>query len=163
MRSASLVCWVVLLVPGVRGQEKSDPVAALKAVIRRMETEGTKERVTNFLAPNKWVKRKAVARDVKFDVRKTDSLLVPYAADVTWVSAAYLSPEVPTKEEAEKAKLPATPFAPKFRHWAKLSWRDGVWVPDDLGWRSGNLAVTHSTLTDKRNPIHDWWLALGGK
>jgi hypothetical protein len=143
----------------------ADPVVCLKALLAKIEKEGTKPRVTDFTRPNEWYKARKVAVGIKYDVRRTDSLVSPFVATVTWYNLTYLTRAFPTREAARKAELPKAPLPGKGdQWWAKLAFQDGKWVVQDVGWDSEVMDFhrKHSTLDDERDPVNDWWWAFGG-
>ena len=127
---------------GGKGPGKDDPVGQLKGLLQKLQTQGTPERVTNFNDPD-WNKRKMFASEIKYDVRRTDSLVSPYLADVTWHVTQYSTPNVPTKNEAEKAGLPMKPSPkPEGEVWsAQLAFQDGKWILKALGWKVPFLEI----------------------
>ena len=143
----------------------ADPVALIKPILVKLEKDGTEENVTDFVDTGKWIKRKYVASTIKFDVKKTDSLVSPFIAMVTWEPKAYISGSYGTKLEAEKAEIPKIPIAGGTRWWAELAFQDGKWVIQDCGWKteSGIIDKRYSTLKNDKDPIIDWWRAFGGK
>ncbi len=141
----------------------SNPVSDLKLILVKMEEHGTTERVVDFLADGYWQKRKHKAASIKYDVRKTDSLVSPYVASVSWDVVGRLTKAFPTKEGAEKAEF-APPTILSERWNATFAYQDGKWVVTDVWWRSElvKLESRHSKLDNFKDPIQDWWLALGG-
>ncbi len=143
----------------------ADPVASLKVILVKITNDGTKPRVTDFSAPDKWCKARRLAVGIKYDVRKTDSLVSPFVATVTWLDDVYRTQEFPTRDEAEKAELPKKPVPGTGLSWqAKLAYQDGKWVVQDVGWDfSWAKGHWHSTADDPRDPVMDWWWAFGGE
>ena len=107
-------------------------------------------------------------QEIKFDVRKTDSLVSPYVATVTWLDNAYLTPERGTKQEAEADSLPKEPTVKADSHstplYAKLAWQEGKWIVQDVGWDDEvlNMSKSHLKTSDYKDPVHDWWVTFGG-
>src|SRR5262249_52204189 len=101
--------------------EHTDPVAALKPLLERIQTEGTGVRVVK--EGPKWHRVKYTAANVKYDVRKTDSLVSPYVADVTWFGRDFITDGFETEEQAAAAELPKTckDYKDPPRWWAKLA------------------------------------------
>jgi hypothetical protein len=150
--------------------QTADPLGSLKAILKQISADGTKERVVDFTGPGKWRKRKYLPVNLQFDVKKTDSLVSPFVASVTWSAAFFATPDFPTREEAASAPLPSKPDYSKGGPlwWAKLAFQDGRWIVKDVGFDLGShsddplLHQRYSTLDDVRRPILDWWLAFGG-
>jgi hypothetical protein len=153
----------VMLCGGTGDDKKAEEKAvleALKPLLTRIEKEGTAIVVSDFVQPGRWMKRHYKATDVQFDVTRTDSIVTPYKTRVTWLNAAYVTPFFKSEAEARQAQLPDKPrVSGTVRHWAELAYRDGRWVPVDLGWRMPEPRIDkrHSTSTDPKDPIHDWW------
>jgi hypothetical protein len=75
-------------------KEAADPVESLKAIIAKVQLNGTAPRVTDLKKPGVWwEKRRQMAVDIKYDVRKTDSLVSPYAATVTYGVETFIAIE----------------------------------------------------------------------
>ena len=150
-----------------------DPVAALQALLARIEKDGTEERVADAAHTwgdfeKGWVKRKYVAHKLKYDVQKTNSLVAPIVAIVQWIPVQYSGPVCQTREQAAQTALAGKPsevwhFAPWI---ARLSWRDGKWVLSELGWGEVDAMGqprNHETVGHiPDDPINDWWRAFGG-
>ncbi len=119
-----------------------DPVAPLKTLLARIEKEGTKERCCNIKramyqeqtnSRGQWWKRKLAAEDIRFDVRKTDSITSPIVASVTWYSYERRSGYFDTSEQAKNAEITGNKFMPRFGHWeATLAFNKGAWAVTDI-------------------------------
>lgn len=171
--------------------EVKDPVAELKALLAHIEDNGTEERVTDNESTWRdgehekgWVKRKYRATKLKYDVKKTDSLVSPIIAVVTWVPVQYTGPVCRTREEAANTNLaekPSSVWTPKppLGPWAAdLTWQDGQWVLKELGWdgrptdylphlyRKYNVdgwqTAPEQVPPNNEDPVKDWWQAFGG-
>lgn len=149
-------------------QRETDPVAALQPLLEKMEKEGTTIRVTDFSEPNQWFKRKDLATKIEYDVKKTDSMVSPYVAEISWIPVRYKSDDFNTKEEAEKAGLPARPIITGNIWHTELAFQNGKWVVKEIWWvlelpPFTRIERRHSTLETDKDPIQDWWWLLGGK
>jgi len=161
-----------------------DPVAQLRAVLARIEKNGTQERIVNGGTWNVdpsggkgWVKRKYTASDLKFDVRKTDSLVSPLTAVVTFDPVQYSGPLCQTQQDAERTTLGANPS----HKWgerlygqrsgpftAALAWQEGKWVLNELEWdcpaMGDFIPANHRKYSDLSpdsfDPLTDWWRAF---
>jgi hypothetical protein len=75
-----------------------------------------------------WAKRRFAVADVKFDVKKTDSLVNPIVGLVTYLLATEQSHFTPTKEEAQTS----TAFDPQLSSTLRIaltySYKDTKWV-----------------------------------
>ena len=145
----------------------SDPEALLKPLLAKMATEGTEARVTDFVAPGQWTKRKylALADSIKLELKKTGLPMAPYSARVTWRADIYQTGRTPTKDRAEKADF-LGPTKTDFQWWAELVFSDGKWVIQDVGWmaRPGSaIQRKHSLVKNDQDPVKDWWYFFGGK
>ncbi len=146
----------------------SDPVALFEELLHRVKRDGTKARATDFTAPGRWAKKKGLAEDVKYDVRKTDSIVSPIVASVTWKSHVYMSDDFSTREAAEAAPLQDRGIMPG-SDWATFTFQEGRWVIQDTGWddepEAGpiNFHNKHSEENNTRDWVYDWWWAFGGK
>jgi len=139
---------------------------ALKELLKVVERDGTPTRVTDFKKPGHWQKRHYTATRIEYHVKKTDSLVSPCLATVSWLEDAYLSQERATKREAEADPLPKQPTAGSHStpFWAKLAWQGGKWVLQDVGWElpSFDIYRSHTKTSNPKDPVHDWWVAFGG-
>jgi uncharacterized protein YbaR (Trm112 family) len=142
----------------------TDPVGAIKELLTVIERDGTQPRVVEVKGKGRWLKRHYAARHLKYDVQKTESLVSPYAATVTWSVDFYDTEERATKQEAEADAVPKEPTSKASRSnwwWAKFAWQEGKWVLQDIGCDIGDLHYSHSDRNPP-SPIHDWWRAFGG-
>jgi hypothetical protein len=176
----------VLVLVAVLGQKpaeppRADPVALLKELLAKLERDGTPERIVrdSDLAtqlglqsgrPRKntlgelssgWVRCKSRMLDLRYDVEKTNSLVSPIAAHVTWYSYPYRTSRFRSKEEASQAEMKADYLLKDLtvRDFADLAFSDGKWVIRDIGFdSSGGVAAGHYSLGDGSK----WWQAFGG-
>lgn len=119
--------------------------------IARIKTQGTETVVSDFRGPGMWVKRKYVATELNYEVKKAESGAV--TARATWQPMTYIVGPFATRSDAEKAVLPSKPRGPSSaKYWAEFVLENGNW-----------LDLRYSTTDDNKDPIHDWWRALGGK
>ncbi len=95
-----------------------DPVPEFEKMI------ATAREATNTAAPvylnkskQQWAKRRFAAVDVKYDVKKTDSLVNPIIGVVTFLLATGQTDLFATKDEADAAQV----FDPRFEHKYKVS------------------------------------------
>jgi hypothetical protein len=145
-----------------------DPVAVLKELLVRLQRDGTEERVTDFNKPERWTKRKYEIANLKYDVRRTDSLVSPFTAKVVWTSVWFETTEFPTEGQARRAELPARPaFVPRadsLPDWAELAFQDGKWVVQDTGCgEPGRMYMRRSVQQQSGSRLEDWWRAFGGE
>ncbi|MCI0376953.1 MAG: hypothetical protein L0215_05060 [Gemmataceae bacterium] len=164
MRTWGLGVFVFcLLCCPTSAQDAQKAIAEIKTLSKRMEKEGTEETVSDFFGG--WQKRRYFATEVKYDVKKTDSLIAPFTAEVSWMPAAYITQKYTSKKQAEKAALPKKPNISKVQWHAKFRYEDAKWVLQDVWWYDPMTGKrnAHSKLQSEKDPIMDWWLALGGK
>jgi hypothetical protein len=141
----------------------ADPVALLEELLRRVEHDGTKPRVTDFMGPDRWAKKMAYPVNMQYEIKKTDSPVLPMVATVTWQDNPYISDDFPTREAAEVAPLQDRGTVPKgFRSWATLAFQDGRWIVQDTGWDGPAVGLhkKHSESSDDRDWVYDWWWAF---
>ena len=121
----------------------SDPVAAMKEIISRAG-RGTPHR--------------AVAYDLRYDVKKTDSMISPYTAVVTFHDDYSMPPSICSSVAEARAGSQKSPIT------VRLAWQDDRWVVKSL---SMNPYRGDETWTDDRMPadssLHEWLGVFGGK
>jgi len=120
---------------------KPDPVSAMKDILARV-ARGTP--------------RGATAHDLHYDVKKTDSMITPYTATVTFRDE-YSIPSSEWKDDARAASL-KSPIT------VQLAWQDEHWVVKELyvnalGLKSQQVYVAN---VSSGSSLHDWIIVFSG-
>jgi len=168
---ALLVALTARLLDWLRDKNSPEAVrGTFESLLAKARTEGTAERVVPH--GSGWHKRKLTAAELKYDVRKTDSLVSPYAATTKWFSREYVSNDVATKNAADKLVLPQEPIdfhlgvdVPALAEWqATFAFQEGQWIVKDVGYRpvAGDWK-SRSDYPPEPDCIWDWWWAFGGR
>jgi len=121
-----------------RTPAKPEPVAVMKEIISRINRDGAPFNGQTF-----------IATDIAYDVRKTDSLVSPYTAKVTFHSRN--STDKPPSEIEKLLDI---------RVIVVLSWQDEKWVVKDVEGKHGD---GNNNFPLARSEINAWWRAFGGE
>ena len=125
----------------------SDPAATFEAFVKNShELCATTTPIYFNKTRNQWAKRKFILEDLKYDVKKTDSLVTPILGIVQFRLRVQQSAFVPTKGEAKRAQ--EFPEKPNIVDTITLrySFRDDRWSFKDGEFES-------SALRGQRFPI----------
>jgi hypothetical protein len=155
--------------PGTSVAATGDPVTLFKPILARLQTERTAIAVSST-DQGKWFKRQMAASSIKYDIHKTDSLVSPFEASVSFTALSWIGPECPTQEAAAASELPSQPFVPTtgvIDNWAKYLFQDGKWIIYDCGWKAHStvldLESSHSDNSLGSTSIDEWWAFFGGR
>ena len=97
------------------------------------------------------------------DVKKAESLLNPFVAEVSWEVEWLRSGPFGSKQEAKQASLPKQGKKQDRTLSAKLALREGRWIILELGKFGPQGQYRRITTTDGNSEDGFWWRALGGK
>ena len=123
------VCVVLTQIGVVRAQPAIDPVAAFEALIQRASAATPGSWVYFAQGAKKWARGYARLDDVKYDVKKTDSLVAPLAAVVTFKLTTSISPRFDSQSEAEATRAIDASLPDRLEVVAlNYAWRDNRWV-----------------------------------
>lgn len=105
---------------------KFDPVPAFQSLVADASEPKQWSRLFQNPRTSKWVKQSFLLQDVKYDVKKTDSLVSPIVGTVKFTVAIRITTPVDTEAEAETntsmaALLPVYEF-------------NGTYTPAEKGW-----------------------------
>jgi hypothetical protein len=94
----------------------------------------------------------AVPQDLRYDVKKTDSMISPYVATVTFIDENSIAG--PTSDgRAVSLQSPVT---------AQFAWQDDRWVLKDLGVSVFGEHSMPANGMPADSSLHDWVLVFGG-
>ena len=124
---------------------KPDPVAAMKEIIARVE-RGTPHG--------------AVAKNLRYDVKKTDSMISPYTAIVTFCDEYSIPLSISKGEQDARNTSLRSPIT------VLLAWQDDRWVVKDLYVNVLGLEEEKwkwsATGSPADSSLHDWLAVFGG-
>ena len=119
---------------------KPDPMVSIKAIIASLD-RGTPHGV--------------VAQDVRYDVKKTDSLVTPFTATITFRDAGSVPASISRTPQADSLASPIK---------ATLAWQDDKWVVKDLSiYMFGGDEACSVTRLPPGSSMHDWLKIIGGQ
>ncbi|MDN4057147.1 hypothetical protein QPK31_02805 [Massilia sp. YIM B02769] len=110
------IALAALVSPAVSGPAKSvkqptvtqqfDPVKSFQQLVAAASATKTWSRSFQLPTTQKWVRQNAVAGDVRYDVKKTDSLVNPLIGIVSFPVVISVSPVADTEQEALESTAP---------------------------------------------------------
>jgi hypothetical protein len=117
----------------------NDPVESLKTILASVEKDVAAENLAHITSDSGsedrgWVKRAIVLSDMKYDVKKTDSLVSPYTAPVSFKLSTIQSEVFATKTAAEKAAIKPAPSESWLSCRADFVFQDNRWVAKSGEW-----------------------------
>lgn len=142
LRRVATLLMVAMICAPVFGQSKKaaqeeDPVDAFKKVIAEASQPASWSYVYLDRQEAKWAKSYVMISDVKYDVRKTDSLISPVIGIVEFSSRMPQSLLFDTQAEAEASTQPAPDeFVPSFGFVANYTYNKGAWTLQKITYRS---------------------------
>jgi len=142
------------------------PVESLTRLVAAFGEKATPIRIANVPGERRFIKLQYRAASLGYDVEKTNSLVSPCMAKVTWYDELYMSPEVASREEAAPLEVSTTPIANKERRemrWtATLALQDGRWVAKNVDWDRDTLRSSRWNVDGSPQPVKEAldWLDL---
>lgn len=143
LAAGSIACALLVSGGTAFAQQEKDAVAAFDRLIQHA-VAGTDKSTEVYLVPvnQMWARRYMRIEDVKFDVKRTDSLIAPIVGIVSFKQITEVSPTFPSKAEAEGTRLVNNSIPPR---------RDSVvlhYVYRDAKWqfRSGEYEVRYEGM-----------------
>ncbi len=90
--------------------------------------------------------------------------LIPLIALITFEEEIYHTRDYDSYKEAYEAQLPQTSIAGPLPIHVVMVYVGGRWVVEDVWWIGDlkDIESRHSTLTNKKDAIQDWWILLDG-
>lgn len=112
-----------------------DPVASFQSVVNRGSE--SKEWTTVHLNPTsgKWTKRYYFLGEVKYDVKKTDSLVSPIIGLVSFPVKVKFSPQFETEDEATKSAGEYIPLSLSYSIEGRYSVSNSAWKLDQFRYK----------------------------
>jgi len=140
----------------------NDPVESLRAILASVEKDMATEHLAHFSDPGSergWIKRRIVLSDMKYDVKKTDSLVSPLLAPVNFKCSTIQSEIYPNKGDAEKAKI-LQPSGLAISCRATLAFQDGKWNAKSLEYYLLESAWVSYSTTPAYSPLQAIWKSI---
>lgn len=137
-----------------------DPIASFQSVVKRGSEP--KEWTDVFQNPKtgKWTKRYYFLGEVKYDVKKTDSLVSPIVGLVSFPVKAKFSPQFETEDEASNSTGAYIPLSLSYSVEGQYSANNSAWKLDqfrykdtapDSALRGKEYSMDEAKLMDQRN------------
>lgn len=140
--------------PVAHASPEVDPVSQFKKIVSSSSQPEQWTKVYLHTISGKWAKQYFVISNVKYDVKKTDSLVTPVMGIVNFTVAITQSDFFTSKEEAEEStalsKLKMTEFVT-----GKYLFEDGNWRVDQFSYYAaiGDNPPDRTTVTLSREKI----------
>lgn len=135
-----------------------DPARSFQALIQRASSEKAWFRVYEVGDTKKWIKQYVSLGDVRYDVKKTDSLIAPIIGIASFTLAMRMSTQYDSEIDATNStELPDKPIGMDYRIDATYHAGDSEWrveqfkytdIKLDSPMRGSTLIMTESKLLD---------------
>jgi hypothetical protein len=158
MNFKKLICIILLtLVLPINAMAADDSVSKLEKLILKAENASNKGSVIYFNEYGQaWAKRCFTVSNLKFDVKKTDSLVTPIVGFVNFDLITDQTDLYQTKEEAEASKVFDPKFITPYQISLTYTYRNGKWSFSKGSYESLNPIMKGKTFSlTKENIISE--------
>lgn len=154
MKKLAVIAAAVLVQVSVFAAD--DPVAEFEGFLQSAQKATDSQEMVYLNHYNqKWAKRKFSTTDVKYDVKKTDSLVNPIVGVVSMNLRTEQTDLFPTKEEAQSATVFEPRFTNTYRISLNYSHRTGKWALSKGSYESMRNRATFEVTEEgiKKEPM----------
>ncbi len=154
--------FIVLLCSSV-SLAASDPISEFEVIVKRGSQVPVEfvNRTYYLKSPSGWVRSAHSIRDVKYDVRQTNSLISPITAVVAFSLIRLTSPTYATQDEALKSLVLDTPMTETKQTELNYNYREGKWSFSSGQFRStaaGLFVLKDESYLRGMGPLWAGWL-----